>query len=111
MYSYICTTHTKININIYHSVLYIILFLCLVLCFFFFYFSPKYSDVNYFHLLVSSRQATAATRAAPRPEPSSDNIRSNEISGLTNCRIRFIIRSWNFGWNLYTDPSTPTFLF
>lgn len=32
----------------------------------------------------ASRQATAATSAAPRPEPSSDSIRSKEISGLTN---------------------------
>lgn len=44
-----------------------------------------------FYPFDSSRQATAATRAAPRPEPSSDSMRSNEISGFTNSRILAII--------------------
>lgn len=30
------------------------------------------------------------------------------MSGWTNSDIFSVIRSWKYGWNLYTDPSMPT---
>ena len=43
-------------------------------------------------------EATAATKAAPLPDPSSESIRSNCMWPWTNSRILLYIRSWNLGW-------------
>lgn len=54
--------------------------------------TTKYRFFLFFYAFPSCLQATAATSAAPRPEPSSDNIRSKLISGRTSCRIFSVIK-------------------
>lgn len=56
------------------------------------YFFPIFS--------FTCRVATAATRAAPRPLPSSESMRSNLYCGLASSAILASMSAWKRGWNL-----------